>query len=72
MVSLEDILGKRFSKSVCDLILSSFWEDFDKPVPYVFVKVMVTDVDVLGTRTKLWKPCEFQSSGVVFKNLQYT
>jgi hypothetical protein len=68
-VSLEDILRKGLSKGVCDLILGSYWEDLDKPVPYVFTKVMVTYVDVLGTRAKLWKPCKFQCTGVVFKNL---
>jgi hypothetical protein len=30
---------------------------------------MVTYIDVLGTRTKLWKPGEFQCTRVVFKNL---
>jgi hypothetical protein len=67
-VLLEDILRKGFSKSVFDLIFGSYWEDFDKPVLYVFAKMMVTDVDVLGSRTKLWKPCKFQCTGVVFKN----
>jgi hypothetical protein len=67
-VSLEDILRKGFSYGICNLILGSYWEDLDKPVPYVFVKVMVTYVDVLGTRAKLWKPCKFQCTGVVFKN----
>jgi hypothetical protein len=33
MVLLEDILRKGLSKSICDLILGSYWEDFDKPVP---------------------------------------
>ena len=51
------------------MILGSYWEDLDKPVSYVFAKVMVTYVDVLGTRAKLWKPGEFQCTGVVFKNL---
>jgi hypothetical protein len=50
------------------LILGSYWEDLDKPVPYVFAKVMVTYVDVLSTRAKLRKPGEFQCTGVVFKN----
>jgi hypothetical protein len=68
-VPLEDILRKGFSKGIHDLILGSYWEDLDKPVPYVFTKVMVTYVDVLGTRAKLWKPCEFQCTRVVFKNL---
>ncbi len=65
---LEDILRKGFSKGVRDLILGSYWEDLDKPVPSVFAKVMVTYYDVLGIRAKLWKPCEFQCTGVVFKN----
>jgi hypothetical protein len=68
MVLLEDILRKGFSKGVRDLILGSYWEDLDKPVPYVLAKVMVTYVDVLGTRAKLWKPWEFQCTNVVIKN----
>ncbi len=68
-MSLEDILRKGFSKGVRDLILGSYWDDLDKPIPYVFAKVMATYVDVLGMRAKLWKPCEFQRTGVVFKNL---
>ncbi len=68
MVLLEDILRKGFSKGIRNLILGSYWEDLDKPIPYVFGKVMVTYVDVLGTRAKLWKPCKFQCIGVVFKN----
>jgi hypothetical protein len=67
-VFLEDILRKGFSKGVRNLILGSYWEDLYKPVPYVFAKVMVTYVDVFGTRAKLWKPCKFQCTGVVFKN----
>ncbi len=66
---LEDILRKGFSKGVRDLILGSYWEDLDKSVPYVFSKVMVTYVDVLGTRAKLCKFCKFQCTRVVFKNL---
>jgi hypothetical protein len=68
-VLLEDIMRKGFSKGIDNLILGSYWEDLDKPVPYVFVKVMVTYIDVLGTRVKLWKPCKFQCTGVVFNNL---
>ncbi len=58
-VSVEDILKKGFSKSISDLILGSYWEDLDKPISYVFAKVMVTYVDVLGTRAKFWKPGKF-------------
>ncbi len=68
-MSLEDILRKGFSKGVGDLILGTYWKDLDKPIPYVFAKVMVTYADVLGTRAKLWKPGKFQCTGVVFKNL---
>jgi hypothetical protein len=67
-VLLEDILRKGFSKGIRDLILGSYWEELDKPIPYVFAKVMVTYVDVLGTRAKLLKPGKFQCTGVVFKN----
>jgi hypothetical protein len=69
MVLLEDILRKGFSKGIGNLILGSYWEDLDKPVSYVFAKVMITYANVLGTRVKLWKPGEFQCTGVVFKNL---
>jgi hypothetical protein len=69
MVLLENILRKGFSKGIHNLILGSYWEDLDKPVPYVFAKVMATYVDVLGTRVKLRKPCKFQCTRVVFKNL---
>ncbi len=71
-VLLEDILRKGFSKGVSDLVLGSYWEDFDKLVSYMFTKAMVTYVDVLGTRAKFWKPGEFQCTGVAFKTLQYT
>jgi hypothetical protein len=69
MVLLEDILRKGFSKGVSNWILSSYWEDLDKPISYVFAKVMIAYVDVLGTRAKLCKPGKFQCTRVVFKNL---
>jgi hypothetical protein len=69
MVSLEVILRKGFTKSISKLIPVSYWEDLDKFISYVFAKVMVTYVDVLGTRAKLWKPSEFQCTGVILKNL---
>ncbi len=31
--------------------------------------MMVTYVDVLGTRTEFWKPHNFQCTGVIFKDL---
>jgi hypothetical protein len=69
MVSLDDILRKGFSKGISNLILGSYWEDLDVPIPYMLAKVMVTYVDVLGMRAMLWKPGKFQCSRVVFKNL---
>ncbi len=69
MMLLEDILRKGFIKGVCNLILGSYLEDLDKPVPYVFAKVMVTYIDVFGTMVNLWKPGEIQCTGVVFKHL---
>ncbi len=68
-MSLEDIPRTGFSKGVHNSILGFYWEDLDKPVPYMFAKVMETYVDVLGTRAKLRKPCKFQQTGVVLKNL---
>jgi hypothetical protein len=35
----------------------------------MFAKVMVTYVDVLGMRAKLWEPSKFQCTRVVLKNL---
>jgi hypothetical protein len=69
MVFLEVIPRKGFSKSASSLIPGSYWEDLDKLISYVFAKVMVTYVDVLGTRAKLWKPSEFQCTRVILKNL---
>jgi hypothetical protein len=39
------------------------------PVSYMFVKMIITHVDVLGKRIKLWEPSKFQCTGVVLKNL---
>jgi hypothetical protein len=69
MVLLENILRKGFSKGISNLVLCFYWDDLHKPISYVFTKVMVTYVDVLGTRAKLQKPGEFQCTRVVFKNL---
>jgi hypothetical protein len=35
----------------------------------MFAKMMVPYIDVFGTRTKFWKPCKVQCTGVIFKNL---
>ena len=36
---------------------------------HMFTKIMVTHNDVLGPRAKLGKPCQFEGTRVVFKNL---
>ncbi len=70
---LEDILRKGFSKGGHNLILGSYWEDLDKPVPYVFVKVMVTYVDVLGTRARSFGSLVSSNAPELpSKTLQYT
>jgi hypothetical protein len=69
---LEDILRKGFSKGISGLILGFYWKDLDKPVSYMFTKVMVTYADVLGTRANLWKPSKLQCTKLSLKTLQYT
>ncbi len=68
-MSLEVILRKGFSKNFSNLVPGSYWKDLDEPISYLFAKMMATYVDVLGTRTKFWKPCKFQCTGDIFKDL---
>ncbi len=71
-VLLEDILRKGFSKGVRDLILGSYWEDLDKPVPYMFAKVMVTYVDVLVRGQSFGSLVSSNAPELSSKTLQYT
>ncbi len=59
---LEYILCQGLGKSISDLILGVNGECFDKPLPHMFVKMMVAYVDVLGSRAKLGKPCQFEGA----------
>jgi hypothetical protein len=68
-VTLKVILRQRFGESIGDLILGVNREDLDEPLSYKLVKMMVTYIDVLGSRAKLGKPCQFEGTGIVFKNL---
>ena len=34
----------------------------------MLTKVMIANVDVLGARPELRKPCKFKCTGIVFKN----
>jgi hypothetical protein len=64
---LKNILCQELSKSISNLIFGVNGEYFDKPLPQMFAKMMVAYVDVLGSRAKLGKPCQFKGARVVFK-----
>jgi hypothetical protein len=55
-MTLKMILCKGLGKSVSNLILGV------KSLPHMFAKMMVAYVDVLGSRAKLGKPCQFKSA----------
>ncbi len=46
----EVILWKSLGKCISYLVLSINWEDLDEPFSHMFKKVMVTDIDMLGSR----------------------
>jgi hypothetical protein len=71
-VLLEDILRKGFSKGVSNLILGSYWEDLDKPVSYMFTKVMIKYVDVLGMRQSFGSLASSNALKLSSKTLQCT
>jgi hypothetical protein len=58
-MTLKIILCQGLGKSVSNLILSVNGKYFDKPLPHMLAKMMVTYVDVLGSMAKLGKPCQF-------------
>jgi hypothetical protein len=58
-MTLKIILSQGLGKSVSNLILGVNGEYFDKPLPN---KMMVAYVDVLGSRAKLGKPCQFKGT----------
>jgi hypothetical protein len=55
-------LCQGLGKSVSNLILGVNGEYFDKPLLHMFAKMMVAYVDVLGSRAKLGKPCQFKGA----------
>jgi hypothetical protein len=67
-MTLKNILCQGLSKSISNLILGVNGEYFYKPLPHMFAKMMVAYVDVLGSRAKLGKPCQFKGALVVFKD----
>ena len=54
-------------KDVSNLIISSNRKDLDDSLSDMFTKMMIDDVDVLGSQVKLWKSGEFECSCIVFK-----
>ncbi len=68
-MTLKVILCQRFGESISDLILGIDREDLDETLLHMFTKMMVTHIDVLGSRAKLGQPCQFEGARVVFKNL---
>ena len=69
MMTLKVILCQRFGESIGDLILGIGREDLDETLSHMFMKMMVTHIDVLGPRVKLGQPCQLEGARVVFKNL---
>jgi hypothetical protein len=61
-MTLKIILCQGLSKSVSNLILGVNGEYFDKLPLHMFAKMMVAYVDVLGSRVKLGKPCQFKGA----------
>jgi hypothetical protein len=59
---LKIILCQRFGKSISNLILGIDREDLDESLLHMFTKIMVAYIDVLGSRAKLGKPCQFEGT----------
>ncbi len=61
-MTLKNFLCQGLGKSISNLILGVNGEYFDKPFPHMFAKMMVAYIDVLGSRAKLGKPCQFKGT----------
>jgi hypothetical protein len=59
---LKIILCQELGESISNLILGVNGEYFDKPLPHMFAKMMLAYIDVLGSRAKLRKPCQFKGA----------
>jgi hypothetical protein len=62
MMTLKNILCQGLGKSISNMILGVNREYFDKPFLHMFAKMMVAYIDVLGSRAKLGKPCQFEGT----------
>ncbi len=61
-MTLKNILCQGLGKSISNLVLGVNGEYFDKPFPLMFAKMMVAYIDVLDSRVKLGKPCQFKGT----------
>jgi hypothetical protein len=61
-MTFKIILGQGLGKSTSNLILGVNGEYYDKPLMHMFAEMMVAYVDVLGSRAKLGKPCQFKGA----------
>ncbi len=61
-------MSKGLGKCVSNLVLCVNREYLDKSLVYVFTKVMVPDIDMFRSRTKLGESSQFQSARVVLKD----
>ena len=52
-MTLEIVLRKSLGQDVCHLVFSANGDDLDQPILHMFVKVVVTHVDVLCARVQL-------------------
>jgi hypothetical protein len=68
-VTLKVILCQRFGEYVSNLVFSVDREYLDKSFSNMLAKMMIANIDVLGSWTKLGKPSEFQCARVILKYL---
>ncbi len=68
-VTNKVVLWQGLGEHISDLVGGSYWEDLDEPLLHMFTEVMVADVDVLGAGAQLGKPCQFQCTCIVLKDL---
>ncbi len=61
-MTLKIDLCQRFGESISNLTLGIDREDLDESLLHMFTKMMVAYIDVLGSRAKLGKPCQFEGT----------
>ena len=61
-MTCEEVLGKSLGQHVCNLVFSSNGKDLDEAISNMLTEVVVADIDMLGTRPKLWEPGKFKGT----------